>query len=98
MTLAADEFLRRFLIHVLPKGLVRIRHFRLFAHRKRSASLLRCRLLLNAAAPPPQPAATAQIKCPLCSEPMLAVERFTSLQLLSAPPSTAPTRPRLDSS
>lgn len=47
MTVSADEFLRRFLIHVLPKGLVRIRHFRLFASRKRSASLLRCRLLLT---------------------------------------------------
>jgi hypothetical protein len=88
----------RFLIHVLPKGLVRIRHFGLFANRKRSASLLRCRMLLNAAAPPPQPASTAQIKCPLCSELMLVIERFTSLQLLSAPPSTAPIKPRLDSS
>ncbi len=93
MTVSADEFLRRFLIHVLPKGLVRIRHFGLFANRKRSASLLRCRLLLNAAAPPLQPAPTAQIKCPLCSEPMLVVERFTSFQLLSAPANTTPTAP-----
>jgi hypothetical protein len=98
MTVSTDEFLRRFLIHVLPKGLVRIRHFGLFANRKRSASLLRCRVLLNAAAPPPQPAPTAQIKCPLCSELMLVIERFNSLQLLSAPPSTAPIKPRLDSS
>ena len=52
MTISANEFLRRFLIHVLPKGLVRIRHFGLFANRKRSASLLRCRVLLHAAAPP----------------------------------------------
>jgi hypothetical protein len=98
MTVSADEFLRRFLIHVLPKGLVRIRHFGLFANRKRSASLLRCRLLLNAAAAPPQPAPSAQIKCPLCSQLMLVIERFSSLQLLSAPPSTAPIKPRLDSS
>jgi hypothetical protein len=98
MTVSADEFLRRFLIHVLPKGLVRIRHFGLFANRKRSASLLRCRLLLNAAATPPQPAPTAQIKCPLCSELMVVVERFTSFQLPAAPPSTAPIKPRLDSS
>jgi Putative transposase/Transposase zinc-binding domain len=98
MTVSADEFLRRFLIHVLPKGLVRIRHFGLFANRKRSASLLRCRVLLNATAPPPQPAPKAQIKCPLCSELMLVTERFTSLQLLSAPTSTAPIKPRLDSS
>ena len=98
MTVSADEFLRRFLIHVLPKGLVRIRHFGLFANRKRSASLQRCRSLLNAAAPPQQPAPTTQIKCPLCSQPMLVVERFTKYQLLSAPWSTAPTRSRLDSS
>ncbi len=98
MTITADEFLRRFLIHVLPKGLVRIRHFGLFASRKRSASLLRCRSLLHAAAPPQQPAPTAQIKCPLCSEPMLVVERITSYQLLSAPSNSSPPTPRLDSS
>jgi Putative transposase/Transposase zinc-binding domain len=98
MTVSANEFLRPFLIHILPKGLVRIRHFGIFANRKRSASLLRCRLLLNAAAPSPQPAPTAQIKCPICSESMLVIERITSHQLLSAPSSTAPTRPRLDSS
>lgn len=50
MTVSDDEFLRRFLIHVLSKGLVSIRHFGLFANCKRSASLLCCRLLLNAAA------------------------------------------------
>jgi hypothetical protein len=54
-------------------------------------------MLLNAAAPPPQPPPSAQIKCPLCSELMLVIERFTSLQILSAPPSTAPIKPRLDS-
>jgi len=98
MTVSADEFLRRFLIHVLPKGLVRIRHFGLFANRKRSASLLRCRFLLNAAAPPQQPAPTAQIKCPLCSGDMLVVERITSRQLLVAPTETSLSRPRFDGS
>ena len=98
MTVSTGEFLRRFLIHVLPKGLVRIRHFGLFANRKRSASLLRCRFLLNAAAPSQQPAPTAQIKCPLCSGDMLVVERITSRQLLSAPTDISPSRPRLDSS
>jgi hypothetical protein len=93
MTVSADEFLRRFLMHVMPKGLVRIRHFGLFANRKRSASLLRCRYLLKIAAPPPQPAPTAQIRCPLCAELMLVIERITNRQLLAAP-----TRPRLDSS
>jgi len=42
MTVSSDEFLRRFLIHVLPKGLVRIRHFGLLANRRRSAMLTRC--------------------------------------------------------
>jgi len=97
MTVSADEFLRRFLIHVLPKGLVRIRHFGLFANRKRSASLLRCRLLLNVAAPPQQPVATAQIKCPLCGEPMLVVERIMSYQQLVVS-TISPPKPRFDSS
>ncbi len=48
MTVSADEFLRRFLLHVLPKGLVRIRHFGLFANRRRAA-LARCRALLGMA-------------------------------------------------
>jgi len=81
MTVSADEFLRRFLIHVLPKGLVRIRHFGLFANRRRAASLLRCRLLLRATTLPQQPAPTSQLRCPLCSEPMLVIERMTSQQL-----------------
>jgi Putative transposase len=97
MTVSTDEFLRRFLIHILPKGLVRIRHFGLFANRKRFASLLRCRLLLNAAAPP-QPAPSAQITCPICSKPMLVVERITSRQLLTASFAITLTKPPLDSS
>ncbi len=98
MTVSTDEFLRRFLIHVLPKGLVRIRHFGLFANRKRSASLLRCRFLLRVTALPQEPTPAAQqIRCPLCAEPMLVVERITSHQLLSAP-AMSPLKPRLDSS
>jgi len=97
MTVSTDEFLRRFLIHVLPKGLVRIRHFGLFANRKRSASLLRCRFLLNVTAPLQQAAPTAQVRCPLCAESMLVVERFTSHQILVVPTITPP-KPRFDSS
>jgi hypothetical protein len=81
MTLSADEFLRRFLIHVLPKGLVRIRHFGLFANRRRAASLLRCRALLGTMASPQQPPLSSQPRCPLCSAEMLIVERMTSSQL-----------------
>ena len=50
MTVSAHEFLRRFLLHVLPGGLVRIRHFGLFANRRRGAALERCRALLGVAA------------------------------------------------
>jgi len=47
MTLTGIEFLRRFLLHVLPKGFVRIRHFGLLANRVRKAKLARCRELLG---------------------------------------------------
>ena len=51
MTLVGVEFLRRFLLHVLPKGFVRIRHFGLLANRTRKAKLAQCRALLAAPAP-----------------------------------------------
>ena len=47
MTLNAPEFIRRFLLHVLPKGFVRIRHFGILAGRNRTAKLNQCRLLFN---------------------------------------------------
>jgi putative transposase/transposase-like zinc-binding protein len=55
MTLTADEFIRRFLLHTLPPGLQRIRYYGLLGNRHRSASLARCRELLNMppCAPPP---------------------------------------------
>ena len=53
MALPAEEFLRRFLLHVLPAGFVRIRHFGFLANRGRTAKLARCRALL--AMPPPAP-------------------------------------------
>ena len=80
MTVSAHEFLRPFLIHVLPRGLVRIRHFGLFANRRRSAALQRCRELLGTAAcvDPPEPPSR---RCPACSGIMLVVERLTRGQL-----------------
>ena len=52
MTLATDEFIRRFLLHVLPKGFHRIRHYGLLASSTRKANLERARQLLNVAPPP----------------------------------------------
>jgi hypothetical protein len=52
MTLAADEFIRRFLLHVLPRGFHRIRHYGLLAGSARKASLALVRELLNVAPPP----------------------------------------------
>jgi len=92
MTVSAHEFLRRFLLHVLPGGLVRIRHFGLFANRRRSATLERCRELLGATACAvlPEP---PSLRCPACSGIMLVVERLTRGQLYFHP-SLTPSEPR----
>lgn len=52
MTLAASEFIRRFLLHVLPRGFHRIRYYGLLGHRHRTEKLDRCRQLLGTASPP----------------------------------------------
>jgi hypothetical protein len=97
MTLSTDEFLRRFLIHVLPRGLVRIRHFGIFANRRRAASLARGRTLLGIAVLELQPEQTSQLRCPLCSGSMLIIERMTSPRGLC--PAADPQRPgSIDSS
>src|SRR6202166_847673 len=99
MTVSPDEFLRRFLIHILPKGLVRIRHFGLFANRRRSAALERCRALLGTTAcvDPPEP---PSLRCPACSGIMLVVERLTRAQLYfrASPTLSQPRRSADDSS
>jgi hypothetical protein len=81
MTLSADEFLRRFLLHVLPRGFVRIRNFGLLANRNRARSVLVCLQLL---ADNPLPHAPTLAKparcawlCPKCTTPMTVVERLT---------------------
>jgi hypothetical protein len=55
MTLNTDEFIRRFLLHVLPRGFQRLRQFGLLANRRRHQQLARCRQLLGAAAEPTEP-------------------------------------------
>jgi len=67
MTLSAEEFIRRFLMHVLPKRFVRIRHYGLMAGRNVDTRLARCRTLLQSAERPSMPAASsssAEQPCP----------------------------------
>ncbi len=84
MTVSADEFIRRFLVHVLPKGFVRIRHFGFMANYQRSASLGLCRQRLGMA--PPLRSTEAGIvsswTCPKCGGPMTVVERLTAVQMM----------------
>ena len=98
MRLPLEEFLRRFFLHVLPKGFVRIRHFGLFAHRRRAALLPLClQLLAPADHPPAAEASEAKSdsarplwQCPHCGGPMVLLERFSPLQArLRSPPRTA---------
>jgi hypothetical protein len=53
MTLKADEFIRRFLLHVLPRGFMRLRHYGFLANRHKASTLRRCRELLGQPAGPP---------------------------------------------
>ena len=86
MTLDAAEFIRRFLIHVLPKGLQRIRHYGLLANTNRAAAIERARDLLAVPKPEPQPELTAVIEdtgprvwptpCPCCGASMIVIEFF----------------------
>jgi len=62
MTLRADEFLRRFLQHVLPGGLVRVRHYGLLANRYRAAKLHACRRLLLVVAVATAPASASAVE------------------------------------
>lgn len=57
MALPAEEFVRRFLLHIVPERFVRIRHFGVLANRSRQAKLARCRQLLGQPLPPPSPTA-----------------------------------------
>jgi hypothetical protein len=86
LTLPAEEFLRRFLLHVLPKRFVRIRYFGFLASRSRTPQLAQCRQALTvASAPPPEPCPQAVPRlswpCPRCGAPMRIIERLTARQL-----------------
>jgi hypothetical protein len=86
LTLDAHEFLRRFLLHVLPKRFVRIRYFGFLASRCRTRGLPQCRqALASAPTPPVEPPVAAPPRtswpCPRCGAPMRIVERLTARQL-----------------
>ncbi len=97
MTLGVDEFLRRFLLHVLPRGFIRIRHFGFLSGRRRGAMIPLCKqLLASAPASTDSRASTAPDRaplwiCPCCGGPMVIVERLTASQVLlrSPPPANA---------
>jgi hypothetical protein len=109
MTLAVEEFLRRFLLHVLPPGFVRIRHFGFLAHRRRAALLPLCFQFLGRPAdlPPvpdchnqgrkkaPRPTlpSTSTWSCPQCGGPMIILERLSAAEMRLRSP--PPTPPRL---
>jgi hypothetical protein len=86
MTLAVDEFIRRFLLHVLPDGFHRIRHYGLFANGGRAENITRARELLNAPATQNEPdaangshedeASTLAYPCPCCGGRMVIIESF----------------------
>jgi Putative transposase/Transposase zinc-binding domain len=91
MTLSLDEFLRRFLLHVLPKGFVRIRNFGFLAHRRRAWTLPLCFQLLDSAPQAKPEVCTASPCdlwiCPRCDGPMKVIARFTAAQIqLRSPP------------
>jgi len=90
MTLSADEFIRRFLMHVLPKGFHRIRHYGLLATGQCKANIARARELLAAPAPPavhkPASPAERRLPCPCCGGRMLVIESFGGAARARAPP------------
>lgn len=102
MTLGTFEFIRRFLIHVLPKGLHRIRHYGLFAKGACADNIARARELLAVAKPEAQPTDAAadpsKPTCPCCGGRMIIIEVFAR----SATPRHQPTGPtsviRIDTS
>jgi Putative transposase/Transposase zinc-binding domain len=81
MTVAADEFLRRFLLHVLPTGFVRIRYFGLLANRHRTQLLSLCRAYLQTTAPPSSTLGASHL-CHHCRRgTMRVVENLSPTQL-----------------
>jgi Putative transposase/Transposase zinc-binding domain len=102
MTLETNEFIRRFLIHVLPKGLHRIRHYGLFAKNACADNIVRARELLAAAKPEAAPTSTAadsgKPSCPCCGGRMIIIEVFERGAAPRHQPTAPTNRIRLDTS
>jgi hypothetical protein len=83
MTLTAEEFIRRFLLHVLPKGLVRIRHYGWMANRRRGECAALCRALLGVEPREPTPNTDTPVRrCPSCGGTIEIVEVIFPRELL----------------
>ena len=86
MTLSVEEFLRRFLLHTLPRGFVRIRFFGYMANRRRAALLPICRELIGSNSES-EKSESAQVEgqptglCLRCSSPMIIIQRLTAEQI-----------------
>jgi hypothetical protein len=93
MTLSVDEFLRRFLLHLLPRGFVRIRNFGFLANRQRAQLLPLCFGLLHASqsisaasVSPSTDRSHSRWNCPVCGATMHVLERLSAAQLLLRSP------------
>jgi len=93
MTLRVDDFIQRFLLHVLPKGFHRIRHYGFFANAQRIQKISQARQLLETDANKPQVythdidnKAEPLFVCPLCASPMIIIEVLDSEYQPRAPP------------
>jgi hypothetical protein len=106
MTLATDEFIRRFLIHVLPKGVHRIRHYGLLANGNRAANIAHARKLLAMPLKEPETANAAEPAepsvlprpCPCCGGRMIIIETFARGCEPKHRPTPAPAAIRIDTS
>jgi Putative transposase/Transposase zinc-binding domain len=103
MTLDVGEFIRRFLIHVLPKGFHRIRHYGLFASSNRADTIARARELLNLVEPSPgaEPDPATQVlanPCPCCGGRMFVIETFDAGCQPRHRPTAPPNAIRIDTS
>ena len=95
MTLEPGEFMRRFLLHVLPGGFHRIRHYGLLANGNRRDNLALARELLHVAPPPPDESADEQsavpaptFVCPHCGHAMVVLQVLSRDCSIRAPPPT----------